>query len=165
MLDTHEAVASCVESRHTAARVPDTNASVFNGFSVCAASDFGRQAIDNAPVFETYTMPVTTVVQTRLAADLANRLDQRADAMGIPRTELMRRLLEVALDTPPPGSNATADPLIAEIADAVGALTAKIDACRADARSAHAAARLTGLMLLPADRQQAFIDKLTQVRS
>lgn len=107
-------------------------------------------------------MPVTTVVQTRLAADLAQRLDQRADSAGITRTELMRQLLEAALDTPQPASNATTDPLIAEIADAMGAMMAKVDACHASARRAHAAAKIAGLMLLPADRRQEFSDTLAQ---
>lgn len=149
---------------HTPAPVQHSIASVFSNFTVCAMCDFVTQASDNEPVFVRYTMTVTTVVQTRLAADLARRLDQRADIIGITRTELMRRMLEAALDTPQQATNATTAPLVAEIADAVGALIAKVDACRADARGAHAAARLTGLMLLPADRQQMFIDKLTQVR-
>lgn len=109
-------------------------------------------------------MPTTIHIQTRLALDLAKRLDQRATDAGVTRAELLRDLLEAALDDPQPGSNVTTDPLLAEVADAVGALIAKVDACRADARQAHAAARLAGLMLLPADRQKVFADKLAQVR-
>jgi len=109
-------------------------------------------------------MSATTVVQTRIPPSLVKALDQRAAEAGITRAELLRTLLEAALDAPQHGSNATADPLVAEIADAMGALIAKVDACRVDARQAHAAARLAGLMMLPADKQQAFIDKLAQVR-
>lgn len=109
-------------------------------------------------------MPVTTVVQTRLAADLVKRLDQHAAKAGLTRTDLLRALIEDALTDPQPASNGTTDPLLAEVADAMGTLLAKVDACRADARHAHAAARLAGLMLLPADKQQMFIDKLAQVR-
>lgn len=107
-------------------------------------------------------MPATVHVQTRLALDLAKRLDQRAADANVTRAELLRDMLESALDATEAGNNTTTDPLVAEIADALGGLIAKVDACRADARQAHAAAKLAGLMLLPADKQQAYIDKLTQ---
>tara|TARA_Y100001968_G_scaffold329922_1_gene380409 strand:- start:272 stop:604 length:333 start_codon:yes stop_codon:yes gene_type:complete len=110
-------------------------------------------------------MPTTVHVQTRLALDLAKRLDQRAADANVTRSELLRDMLESALDATEAGNNTTTDPLVAEIADAMGGLIAKVDACHADARQAHAAAKLAGLMLLPADKQQAYIDKLAQVRS
>lgn len=109
-------------------------------------------------------MPATVNVQTRLTTALAKRLDQRAAEANVTRAELMREMLESALDATQDGNNTTTDPLVAEIADALGALTAKVDACRADARQAHAAAKLAGLMLLSADKQKVFIDKLAQVR-
>ena len=111
-------------------------------------------------------MPVTVHVQTRLDHDLAKRLDERAAQGSITRGELLRSLIEAALNAPKPGSNATTDPLIAEIADAMGAMMAKVDACHTSARRAHAAAKIAGLMLLPADRRQEFSDTLAQaVRS
>ena len=111
-------------------------------------------------------MPVTVHVQTRLDHDLAKRLDERAAKDNITRGELLRSLIEAALDTPQPGSNATTDPLIAEIADALGALMAKVDACHTSARRAHAAAKIAGLMLLPTELRQEFTDTLAQaVRS
>jgi hypothetical protein len=111
-------------------------------------------------------MPATTVIQARLAVSLAKRLDQRAEAAGITRAELLRSLLEAALDIPQSASTRPAsDPLLGEIADALGTMLAKVDACHTAARSAHAAARLAGLMLLPQDRQQIYINKLAaQVR-
>lgn len=105
-------------------------------------------------------MPVTVHVQTRLDHDLAKRLDERAAQDKITRGELLRSLIEAALDAPQPGSNATTDPLLAEVADAMGALMAKVDACHTSARRAHAAAKIAALMLLPADRRDEFIDTI-----
>ena len=84
-------------------------------------------------------MSATTVVQTRLSPSLVKMLDSRASEAGITRAELLRMLLEE-----------------------LGTLMAKVDACLTTSRNAHAAAKLAGLMLLPADKQQAYIDKLTQ---
>ncbi|MCV0382816.1 MAG: hypothetical protein K5799_05070 [Erythrobacter sp.] len=108
-------------------------------------------------------MSATTVVQTRLSPSLVKTLDTRASEAGITRAELLRMLLEAALDEPQTSADAVAtDPLVAQIADELGTLMAKVDACLTTSRNAHAAARLAGLMLLPADKQQAYIDKLTQ---
>ena len=110
-------------------------------------------------------MPATTVVQTRLSPSLVKALDARASEAGITRAELLRMLLEAALDEPQTAADMSAtDPLVTQIADELGTLMAKVDACLTSSRNAHAAAKLAGLMLLPADRQQAFIDKLAQVR-
>ena len=43
-------------------------------------------------------MPATVHVQTRLALDLAKRLDQRAADANVTRAELLRDMLESALD-------------------------------------------------------------------
>ena len=64
-------------------------------------------------------MPTTVHVQTRLALDLAKRLDQRAADANVTRSELLRDMLESALDATEAGNNTTTDPLVAEIADAV----------------------------------------------
>lgn len=105
---------------------------------------------------------VTTVVQTRIASNLAKLLDSRAAEAGISRAELMRVTLETALAGPQPLPIEATDPLLGEIAQELGALIARVEACEKSARSAHAAAHLGALMLLPAERQQTFIDKLTQ---
>ena len=107
-------------------------------------------------------MATTTVVQTRIAHKLATLLDSRAADAGITRAELLRMMLETALDAPQPARARATDPLLREIAEELGALIARVDACEAKAHNAHAAARLGALMLLPAERQQAFIDKLQQ---
>ena len=108
-------------------------------------------------------MPVTTVVQTRLSPCVVRALDARAHDANITRAELLRTILEGALDDLHPPTDAPAiTPLVAQIADELGTLMAKVDACLATSRNAHAAARLGALMLLPAERQQVFIDKLTQ---
>lgn len=107
-------------------------------------------------------MPVTVHVQTRLDHDLAKRLDQRAAMDKITRGELLRSLIEAALNASQPGGNTTTDPLLAEIADAMGGMMAKVDACHVSARRAHAAAKIAGLMLLPADRRQEFSETLAQ---
>jgi len=107
-------------------------------------------------------MAATTVVQTRIAPKLATLLDSRASEAGITRAELLRMMLETALDPDQPARARTADPLLGEIAEELGALIARVEACEASARNAHAAAHLGALMLLPAERQQAFIDKLKQ---
>jgi len=108
-------------------------------------------------------MAATTVVQTRIAPKLATLLDQRAAEAGITRAEQLRMMLETALDAPQPVRAKTADPLLGEIVDELAALIARVEACEASAHNAHAAARLGALMLLPQERQQAFIDRLTQV--
>jgi antitoxin component of RelBE/YafQ-DinJ toxin-antitoxin module len=107
-------------------------------------------------------MAATTVVQTRIAPKLATLLDSRAAEAGITRAELLRMMLEAALDAPQPVRAKATDPLLCEIAEELGALIARVDACEANAHNAHAAARLGALMLLPQERQQAFIDKLQQ---
>lgn len=107
-------------------------------------------------------MAATTVVQTRIAPSLAAQIDTRAKKAGITRAELVRMMLEAALDAPQPARARTADPLLGEIAEELGALIARVEACEASAHNAHAAARLGALMLLPQERQQAFIDRLTQ---
>ena len=104
----------------------------------------------------------TTVVQTRIAHDLAKLLDSRAAAEGISRAELLRVTLEAALNGPQPVRAFAADPLLGEIAQELGALIARVEACENSARNAHAAAHLGALMLLPSERQQIFIDKLKQ---
>lgn len=111
-------------------------------------------------------MTATTVVQTRIAPDLATLLDSRADQAGITRAQMLRMMVETALNGASPAPAMLAgNPLLAEIAEEMGALIARVEACEASARSAHAAARLGALMLLPQDRQQAYIDKLAaQVR-
>lgn len=106
----------------------------------------------------------TIVVQTRLAASLAKIIDQRATDANMTRAEVVRALLEEALAAPQPAPNAPAtDPLLDRIADELGALAARVDAGMTASRNAYAAARLAALMLLPADRQAAFVEKLAGV--
>ncbi|HEX7821287.1 MAG TPA: hypothetical protein VF463_11785 [Sphingobium sp.] len=95
-------------------------------------------------------MLATTVVQTRPAPNLAALLDSHAAKAGITRAEVVRVLLETALNCPSPAPAMVAgNPLLAEIAEEMGALISRVEACEASARSAHAAARLGALMLLP----------------
>jgi hypothetical protein len=107
-------------------------------------------------------MAATIHVQTRLSPGLVTRLDQRAGQTGITRAELLRTLLEAALEDEQPVNNITTDPLLAEIADEMGALIARVEACHLSARRAHAAATIAGLMLLPAERRQDFLDQLAK---
>lgn len=107
-------------------------------------------------------MAATIHVQTRLPLGLFTRLDQRAAQANVTRAELLRTLIEAALADDQPASNATTDPLLAEVADEVGALIARVDACHLSARRAHAAATIAGLMLLPAERRQDFLDQLAK---
>ncbi|MDM7955925.1 hypothetical protein [Blastomonas sp.] len=107
-------------------------------------------------------MAATTVIQTRIVPKLAMLLDSRAAEAGITRAEMVRIMLEAALDSPQPVRATVTDPLLGEIAVELGALIARVDACETSAHNAHATARLAALMLLPAERQQAFIDKLKQ---
>lgn len=108
-------------------------------------------------------MSVTTVVQTRLSPSLVEALDARATEAKMNRAQMLRVLLEAALDNPQTSTDMPAiDSLVIQIADELGTLMAKVDACLITSRNAHAAARLAGLMLLPAERQQTYIDKLTQ---
>lgn len=105
-------------------------------------------------------MAVTIPVQTRLSHDLAKLLDERAAATGTTRAEVVRVMLETALAAPQPAQAPATDPLLDRICDELGALTVRVEASLAASRSAHAAAKLAGLMLLPADRQAAFVEKL-----
>lgn len=107
-------------------------------------------------------MAVTIPVQTRLSHDLAKLLDDRAAASGTTRAEIVRALLEAALVAPQPVAAPAIDPLLDRICDELGALAARVDASLAASRNAHAAAKLAGLMLLPADRQAAFVEKLSK---
>lgn len=112
----------------------------------------------------------TIVVQTRLAASLAQAIDQRAAKANMTRAEIVRALLEAALAAPQPAQAAPAtDPLLDQIADAIGTIAARVDAildasrkAERHAAAAHATARLGALMLLPQDKQAAFIEKLAQ---
>jgi hypothetical protein len=114
---------------------------------------------------------MTTIpVQSRLAASIVKLLDERARQAKTTRAEIVRSLLESALADPQPAPSTPAtDPLVGRIADELGTLLARIDAnleagrdAARNAAAAHAAAKLGALMLLPVDRQQAFIDKLTR---
>lgn len=108
-------------------------------------------------------MAVTIPVQTRLSHTLAKALDARAAQTGTTRADVVRTLLEAALADPLPVQAMPAtDPLIDRICDELGILAAKVDAGLAASRSAHAAARLAALMLLPQDRQAVFVEKLTK---
>lgn len=104
---------------------------------------------------------MTTIpVQTRLDIALAKALDARAAATGTTRAEVVRVMLEAALAAPQPVQVPPTDPLLDRICDELGALAVRVDASLAASRSAHAAAKLAALMLLPADRQAAFVEKL-----
>ena len=106
-------------------------------------------------------MAVTIPVQTRLSHDIAKALDARAAQTGTTRAEVVRALLEAALAEPLPVEAArTTDPLLDRICDELGILIAKVDAGLIASRSAHAAARLAALMLLPQERQAVFVEKL-----
>lgn len=104
-------------------------------------------------------MSVTIPIQTRLDAALAKAIDARAKQAGTTRAEVVRVMLETALGVPQATATAT-DPQLDRIADEVGALIAKVDACLAASRGANAAAQLGAIMLLPTDRQEAFREKL-----
>lgn len=104
---------------------------------------------------------MTTIpVQTRLDIALAKALDARAAETNTTRAEVVRAMLEAALAAPQPAQAPTTDPLLDRIADELGALAARVDASLAASRNAHAAAKLAALMLLPQDRQQAYVEKL-----
>ncbi len=106
-------------------------------------------------------MAVTIPIQTRLSHDLAKALDALAAETGSTRAEVVRTLLEAALAEPlPVEAGPATDPLLDRICDELGILAAKVDAGLAASRSAHAAARLAALMLLPQDRQAVFVEKL-----
>lgn len=114
-------------------------------------------------------MTVTTPVQTRLAPALVKALDQRAADQKLTRAEVMRLLLEAALDAPRPADAPTTGTLLDHIADTLGELLAKADAgldatrsAQRHAAAAHGAAKLGALMLLPMDKQQAFVEKLAE---
>ncbi|WP_174278521.1 hypothetical protein [Sphingomonas bacterium] len=100
------------------------------------------------------------VVHTRLPHDLADALDARVAVDGTNRAEAVRTLLAVALAIPQPAMPTATAPQLDRIADEVGALIAKVDACLAASLGANAAARLGALMMLPTDRQAAFVEKL-----
>ena len=111
----------------------------------------------------------TTVVQTRLAPKIVKVIDARVEEAGTTRAEVVRELLEAALAEPVPMSPVpAANPLLDRICDELGAVVARIDATLEASRSAarhaaagHAAAKLGVLMLLPAECQQTYIEKLT----
>lgn len=103
----------------------------------------------------------TTPVQTRLDIILAKALDMRAREAGTTRAEVVRELLEAALAAPQPARPVPAtDAALDHIANELAALAVRVDASLAASRSAHAAARLGALMLLPTDQQAAFVEKL-----
>ena len=115
-------------------------------------------------------MSLTVPVQTRLDAALAKAIDARAKEAGITRAEFVRAILEAALNEPQSAPITVADPLLDHIADALGAIAARVDAildagrnAEFHATAAHATARLGALMLLPIDKQQAFVEKLGKV--
>lgn len=105
-------------------------------------------------------MSITIPVQTRLDTELAKAIDARAAIAGSTRAEVVRGMIEAALANPQSDAGTTTEPLLDRIADTLGALAAKVDASLAASRNAHAAARLGALMMLPADKQAAFIEKL-----
>ena len=106
-------------------------------------------------------MSVTVPVQTRLAHSLAKRLDQLADAGGTTRAEVVRQMLETALGAPQPFASAT-DVALDRIADELSALAARIDESLTVGRKAHAAAKIAGMMLVPQDSRQLYIDTVDQ---
>ena len=65
-------------------------------------------------------MASTTVIQTRIAPELARLLDQRASESGIPRAELLRMMIEGALGVPQPNSLKAPGPLLSEIVEELG---------------------------------------------
>lgn len=106
---------------------------------------------------------MTTIpIQTRLSHTLAMALDARAKQAGTTRAEVVREMLETALAVAKPAQTPETDPLLNRICDELGAIAARVDASLAASRGAHAAAKLAGLMLLPADQQAAFIEKLSK---
>lgn len=108
-------------------------------------------------------MAVTIPVQTRLSPDLAKALDARAAEAGTTRADVVRTLLEAALAASQPAQTMPAtDPLLDRICDELGALAARVDASLTASRNAHAAAKLGALMMLPTDRQAAFVEKLAK---
>lgn len=108
----------------------------------------------------------TTPVQTRLDTALAKALDARAKEAGTTRAEVVRELLEAALATPQqPHAAPAIDAALDRIADELGALAARVDASLVASHSAHVTARLSALMLLPSDKQVAFVEKLKAVLS
>lgn len=63
-------------------------------------------------------MPATTVVQTRLSPSLVKALSTRAGEAKITRSELLRMLLEAALDESQTTTDISAtDPIFAQFAD------------------------------------------------
>jgi Ribbon-helix-helix protein, copG family len=100
-------------------------------------------------------MSITVPVQTRLDAALAKAIDARAKDAGITRAEVVRAMLEAALADPLPVTSTAADPLLDRIADEVGALIAKVDACLAASRNANAAAQLGALIVAEAQARAA----------
>ena len=114
-------------------------------------------------------MTVTTPVQTRLAPALVKALDQRATDQKLTRSEVMRTLLEAALDAPRPTDMPATGTLLDRIADEMGTMLARIDAtleatraAQRHAVAAHGAAKLGALMLLPTDKQAEFVEKLAE---
>lgn len=108
-------------------------------------------------------MAVTIPIQTRLSHDLAKLLDARAAEAGTTRADVVRTALEAALAAPqsaPPMP--TTDPLLDRICDELARIAVCVDASLAASRNAHAAAKLGALMMLPTDRQTAFIEKLAK---
>lgn len=105
--------------------------------------------------------------QTRVPLPVSILIDEYAEKAGVSRYEAIRHLLETGLVHM--GTLAPATPHSEHVAimDALGIIAAKADealtvACSAErqATAAHAAAKLAGLMLLPASDQQTFLQKL-----
>lgn len=102
-------------------------------------------------------MGATVPVQTRLPHSLAKRLDQLASAAGTTRAEVIRQLLETALGAPQPFASAT-DEALDRIADELAVLASRIGESLIVGRKAHAAAKIAGMMLVPQDSRQLYID-------
>lgn len=117
-------------------------------------------------------MTTSVIIQFRVPFTTGKRLDQIALEQGIKRAEVARELIVAALETSaaantvsPTHSSTNLD----DMADRFGEVIAHAEAGREGSLAAHRAAtaayaaiRLGILMLLPDDRQAAFIEKLAK---
>jgi putative heme iron utilization protein len=108
----------------------------------------------------------TTPIQVRLATTIVEAIDQRASAANITRAEALRALVEQALAGPQAPAH---DPLLDQIAEAVGTLLARSDtilevgrSARNNARGAYVAAYRHALTALPAAERTTFAAKVAE---
>lgn len=110
-------------------------------------------------------MPATSI-PIRVASDLVEAIDSLASAAGTSRAEALGTLVKAALDGPPVPAH---DPLLDQIAEAVGTLLARADAileagrsAKDYARAAYTAAYGHALAALPATERKAFVAKVAE---